>query len=487
MNVLITSAEAVPFAKVGGLADVVGSLPAALRREGVDARVVMPGYGQINHQRYNINFQFSFQFYHNRGISDVNVYMCVYDGVPFYFIQGYPYIGGENSVYSDWEWDSQRFIWFNQAVMATIHELRTRENWVVDVLNVNDWHTALLPFLVAINRYKEEWSKLATVITIHNIAYMGNYVQKFLYDAGIPYRAHWLVDRYGLHDNLLGIGLSFADKINTVSPRYATEIQYPWAGYELAGLMYDRRADLVGILNGIDDKLWDPATDRYLVQNFDASNFEVHRPANKLALQQSAHLPQRADIPIIGLVSRLTAQKGFDFAMPALWRFLAEEEVQFVLLGTGEDQIEHQVRLLAGEYPWKVRAYLEYDAALAQQIYAGCDIFLMPSHFEPCGIGQMLAMRYGALPLVRETGGLADTVQNYDGGNADYGTGFVFSWETSNAVLGTMRWATRTFRENQAAWKRMQKRAMETDFSWETSAKQYIDLYSQAKSKFQGD
>ncbi len=370
--------------------------------------------------------------------------------------------------------------------MAVIHELRTRDGWMPDALNVNDWHTALLPFLVAINRWQEEWKNLATVVSVHNIAYMGNYTQRFLYEAGIPYRAHPLIDRYGLHDNMLGIGLSFADKINTVSPRYAIEIQHPWAGYELAGLMTDRRQDLVGILNGIDTYLWDPATDRHLVQNYDASNFDTLRIVNKRHLQQKAHLPQRDDIPVIGVVSRLAAQKGFDFAVPALRRLLAETDVQFVLLGTGEPAIEHEVRLLASDFPWRVRAYLEYDGALAQQIYAGSDMFLMPSHFEPCGIGQMIAMRYGALPVVRETGGLADTVQNYDNHEGDFGTGFVFSWETSDAVLGTLRWALGTYHQRKHAWQRMQKRGMETAFSWETSARRYIELYQQAAYKAQG-
>jgi starch synthase len=222
------------------------------------------------------------------------------------------------------------------------------------------------------------------------------------------------------------------------------------------------------------------------VQNYDASNFDTLRIVNKRHLQQKAHLPQRDDIPVIGVVSRLAAQKGFDFAVPALRRLLAETDVQFVLLGTGEPAIEHEVRLLASDFPWRVRAYLEYDGALAQQIYAGSDMFLMPSHFEPCGIGQMIAMRYGALPVVRETGGLADTVQNYDNHEGDFGTGFVFSWETSDAVLGTLRWALGTYHQRKHAWQRMQKRGMETDFSWETSARRYIELYQQAAYKAQG-
>jgi starch synthase len=486
MRVLIASAEAVPFAKVGGLADVVGSLPAALRCNNVDARVILPGYGLIQHYPYNIQLAFAFDFHHRMGTTDVRVYHCVYNGVPFYFVQGHPFIGQEHSVYTHWDWDARRFIWFNQAAMAVIYELNQREGWLPDVVHTNDWHTALLPFLIGINRWKQEWRTLATVATVHNIAYMGNYVQPFLYEAGIPARDWDLINRFGLHDNMLGIGLATADKINTVSPRYALEIQYRWAGYELADLMHYRRHDLVGILNGIDVALWNPATDPHLVQQYDAENFAQLRPRNKHALQEQLGLPTRSDAPMIGVVSRLTAQKGFDFAFPGVRRILTETNAQFVLLGTGEASIENAARRLADDFPHQVRVHLDYNGTLAQRIYSAIDLFLMPSHFEPCGIGQMLAMRYGALPVVRETGGLADTVQNYDNANADFGTGFVFQWETPDAVAGTLHWAIRTYFERPDAWRRMQYRAMTTDFSWATSARQYVNLYEQAVRKIRG-
>jgi starch synthase len=484
MKVLLVSAECVPFAKVGGLADVVGSLPKALMEEGVDARVIMPGYGQINHQKFNINHQFTFQFQHHQGTTDVHVYMCIYDGVTFYFIQGYPFIGQESSVYTDWEWDAKRFIWFNQAVIATVLELNQRMSWMPDVINVSDWHTALIPFLVAESRWKQEWSKVATVLTIHNVAYMGNYLHQFLFDAGIPYRGHTLVDKYGLQDNLLGTAIAFTDKIVTVSPRYAMEIQHTWAGYELAGILTDRRFDLVGILNGIDTHLWNPETDRQLAQNFNADTFEQYRIANKRKLQEICGLPQRDRTPIIGVVSRLASQKGFDYALPAVRRLLVDTDAQFILLGTGEPDLEHQAWRLASDFGWRARAYLKYDGMISQLIYGGSDMFLMPSHYEPCGIGQMLAMRYGSLPIVRETGGLADTVQNYDNYEADYGTGFMFQWETGEAALGTMRWAVNTYHRNPDAWTRMQRRAMQTDFSWRLSAKQYIQVFTDASNKF---
>ena len=486
MRVLIASAEAVPFAKVGGLADVVGSLPAALRQNDIDARVILPGYGLIQHYPYNIQLAFAFDFPHRMGTTYVRVYHCVYNDVPFYFVQGHPFIGQEHSVYTHWEWDARRFIWFNQVTMAVIYELSQREGWLPDVLHVNDWHTALLPFLIGINRWKQEWSTLATVATVHNIAYMGNYVQPFLYEAGIPARDWDVINYFGVHDNMLGIGLATADKINTVSPRYALEIHHRWAGYELADLVRYRRHDLVGILNGIDTTLWNPATDPHLVQQYDADSFPQLRPVNKRALQEQLGLPVRQDAPMIGVVSRLVAQKGFDFAFPGVQRILRETEAQFVLLGTGEPWIEDAARRLADDFPQQVRVHLDYNSMLAQRIYSAVDMFLMPSHFEPCGIGQMLAMRYGALPVVRETGGLADTVQNYDNHNADSGTGFVFQWETSDAVAGTLRWAIRTYFERPDAWQRMQRRAMTVDFSWDRSAHQYIDLYEQAVQKIRG-
>lgn len=483
MNVFIVSAEAVPFAKVGGLADVVGSLPASLRKEGIDARVIMPGYGLIKHWDYGISRLFTFQFDHRNGTTDVDVYTCVQDGVPFYFIQAFPYLGDENQVYTEWNWDVPRFIFFNQLVMAVAWQLQQRLNWFPDIFHVNDWHTALVPFLLANSHWKKEWAQVGSVISIHNIAYQGNGVGGYMWDMGIPGRDHTLLNKHNLLDNMLGIGIAFSDIVSTVSPTYADEIQYPYAGYELAGIINDRKADLRGILNGIDVERWNPEDDPTLVSHFNASNFTEQRAENKRHLQSYARLPIREDVPVIGVVSRLTWQKGFDMAVPALRQLLADTDVQVVVLGTGDSGIETDLRNLSNQFKWKMTAFLEYDAALAQQIYAGCDMFLMPSHFEPCGIGQMLAMRYGSLPVVRKTGGLADTVANYDDADADTGTGFVFEWEDASAVLGTLRWAIDTYYNRPKAWRRMQRRAMQVDLSWENSAKQYVEIYENAIQK----
>ena len=483
MKVLLASSEAVPFAKVGGLADVVGSLPRALRKLDIDARVIIPGYGFIDHLQFDIKPVFSFDFHHRQGMNDVTLYSCVYDDIPFYLLQSPPYFGVEGEVYSHWNWDMERFIYLNQALMAALAQLNERLEWFPDVLHVNDWHTSLLPFLIKEHGHGEPWASLATVLSIHNTAYQGNHAGGFLYQAGVHGRHMPELIYYDLTDNLLGIGIAYSDVISTVSPRYAEEIKYPYAGYELSPLIGMRGDDLRGILNGLDSETWDPLTDPCLFENFSASDFEAKRPLNKRYLQSFARLPVRPDIPLIGIVSRLAAQKGFDIALPALRKVVGARQVQLVVLGTGESSLEFAFWQLDQDFPDKVTAFLQFDGALAQQIYAGCDVFLMPSHFEPCGMGQIMAMRYGALPLVRETGGLADTVENYDNADADQGTGFVFHWQEAEAVEGTLNWALDVYQQRPEAWRRMQARAMSVDFSWGKSAAAYRDLYQLAMTK----
>lgn len=483
MRVLLATVEAVPFAKVGGLADVLGSLPAALRRLDVDARVILPGYGFINHEQYGVERLLNFEFSHRLGVSAVTLFAAEQAGIPFYLLQSAPYFGLEGDVYSQWNWDMERYIFFNQATMAALYQLDETEGWFPDVVHANDWHTGLLPFMIREHVDDDKWARLASVISIHNVAYQGNHAGGFLWNAGINGRHDADLMALGLENNLLGIGIAYSDMISTVSPRYATEIQYPYAGYALAPLIARRTDDMRGILNGLDSSLWDPATDAKLINNYDADNFSVKRPPNKRHLQSFARLPLRRDVALVGIVSRLAAQKGFDLALPALCNMLSARDLQLVVLGTGEPEIEQAFWQLDQDFGDKVRAFLQFDGALAQQIYAGCDIFLMPSHFEPCGMGQMMAMRYGALPLVRETGGLADTVINYDDADADDGTGFVFHWQEAQAVEGTLNWALDVYEGRPDAWRRMQRRGMTTDFSWRKSAGQYLDMYRQALEK----
>jgi starch synthase len=485
MNVLFASAEVVPFAKAGGLGDVVGSLPKALRQQGIDARVIMPMYGFIDRARaaYNIEPAFNYQFNKRNGTADVYISMTEYDGVPIYFLASWPFFGEGGHLYTTWEWDVPRFIFFCQTIMATLWQMKNGTGglvpWFPDILHVNDWHTALAAFLLSDSRRDPVWAGVGSVLTIHNMAYQGPYAGGWLFEAGVPGRHQPDLVYQDLTDNLLATGIAYADKISTVSPRYAIEMQYPRFGEGLEGLLKVRNTykDVVGILNGIDVDRWNPATDPWIAHHFTPDNFLEVRAANKALLQQEAGLPVRPDVPLIGMVTRLVDQKGVDLAIPALRQLFMDTDVQFVVLGTGDKVLEYDLWNLCNDFRWKSRAYLQFDAILSQRIYAGSDLFLMPSRYEPCGTGQMLALHYGCLPIVRETGGLADTVQNFNNGNGDVGTGFVFLWETQEAVLGTLRWAIDTYRNRKDVFQKMQKRGMLVDFSWRKSAGEYIAMY----------
>lgn len=477
MNVLLVSAEMDPFAKVGGLADVIGSLPKALRAIGIDARVLLPLYGFIDTAYYHIEPLFTYTVSRRDRIVDVTIYTTTHDGVNVYFLYAPPFFGDEKTVYSDVERDAPRFIFFCQAVIDFLDVVFAQDNYKVDVVHANDWHTGLVPFLAQTKRETEpNWATLGTMLGIHNMAYQGDRLGGYLWEAGVPGRLSPLLlgDQ---HENMLAIAIVHSDVVTTVSPRYAIEIQYPYAGYGLDGLIRARVDDLYGILNGIDTDLWNPATDTQIVAPFDAQTFVMQRAENKRQLQAESGLEVRPNVLLIGMVTRLVWQKGLDLAVPALRWMLAGQDVQFVALGSGEPEYNEQIFRVGHDFFWKAKTFIGYNAAVAQRIYAGCDLFLMPSHYEPCGVGQMIAMRYGALPLVRETGGLADTVENYDGGSGDVGTGFRFSWETVEALYSTMTWALETYRARPDAWQRMQARAMAVDHSWTRSANTYRRLY----------
>jgi starch synthase len=337
MNILFISAEAAPFAKVGGLGDVIaaGSLPTALRQLDVDARVILPLYGTIDRAKFNIKPQFSFYFPRSNGTAFVQVYRTDWRDVPFYFVESWPFFGEEDSVYTEWSWDMPRYIFFSQVAMAVAWELRQRQNWAVDVLHVNDWHTGLIPFFLEQSRIKPEWADVRSMITIHNMAHQGNYAGGWLWDLDVPERNHPGLQSLGLHDNLLAVGVAYSDYVTTVSPRHAEEIQYPYMGYGLFQLVRSRTYEnrLYGVLNGIDTQKFDPATDPYIAENYTIENFIEARRENKRRLQTYAGLEQREDVPVIGLVSRLVWQKGIDIAATAMRQILAERDVQFS--GTG--------------------------------------------------------------------------------------------------------------------------------------------------------
>lgn len=488
MRVLFISAEMAPFAKTGGLGDVVSSLPQALKAKGVDARVLLPLYGPVRAKfGSRIDYSFSFRFTRRSGTADVHVHTTKQDGIQVYFLESWPFFSGGDYIYTDVNWDRERFVFFGQAAMATAWELgqgkHNGEAWFPNVLHVHDWHTGVIPFLLHEARYSPGWDKVASVLTIHNMAYQGWEAGGYLWQAGVPGRHHPdLVYQDGT-DNLLGIGIAYAHKLNTVSPRHATELHYPRFGEGLEGLIWVRNGDFVGILNGLDMAQIDPATDPAVRNHFDWKNFRTERPKNKIELQTELGLEQDANRPLIGLVSRLVEQKGLDFAVPGLRRLLAETDAQLIVIGKGKAEIEDELRRLEWDFGWKARIIIDYRADLAQRVYAGVDLLLVPSRYEPCGLTQMFAMRYGALPVVRETGGLADTVTNYDNGPADQGTGFLFLFEDPDAVRLTLHWAIETYRYRRDAFERMQERAMRTDFSWDRPVQQYIALYEAALAK----
>lgn len=491
MRVLFVSAEMRPFAKTGGLGDVVSSLPRALRQKGIDARVLMPLYGPIKGRFFDqIKYSFHFQFSRSSGMAEVYIHATEYDGIPVYFLESWPFFGAGEYIYTDIDWDRKRFVFFAQAAMGAAWELgqgrHNGEKWFPDLIHAHDWHTALLPFLVHESRYGIGWNEVASVLTIHNMGYQGWDAGGEMWHAGVPARHHPDLIYQDRVDNLLGIGIAYAHKVNTVSPRHALELHYPRFGEGLEGLIWVRDTDFSGILNGIDQEKVNPAINGQLPFPYDVKNFRSERRKNKAKLQESLDLPQKPDTPVLGIVSRLVDQKGMDFAIPALRRLLAETDVQLVILGAGDPVIENDMRHLDWDFGWKCRTVIDFEPDLAALMYAGCDLMLVPSRYEPCGLTQITAMRYGSLPVVRETGGLADTVVNYDDADGDEGTGFLFLFEEPDAFRMTLHWALDTYRKRRRAFERMQERAMRQDWSWDKPVEQYITLYEDALDKVRG-
>lgn len=483
MNVLFVASEMVPFAKTGGLGDVIGSLPKVLRQHGIDARVVMPHYSTVRDD--TVDYLYSYQVQRSQGDGEVTVHTTVHDGVPVYFLRSWPYFTDDGKIYTVWDWDTPRFIYFAQMTMSFIWELANGRNgaepYWPDVVHVHDWHTGLVPYLLHLARFNPGWQDVASVMTIHNMGFQGPYAGQWLDAEALPYREHPALHNDYLRDNMLGIGIAYADKVNTVSPRHALELHYERFGEGLQDVVWGRDADFSGILNGIDIDFFDPGKDPHLAQMYDVDDFREKRVENKLELQRRQYLEVDPDIPIISFVSRLTNQKGMDYAIPALREIMATTDAQFVGIGTGDPVLEAQFGQVGLEFSWKARTYLMHNFDFAKQIYAGADLLLVPSRYEPCGLAQMIAMRYGCLPLVRETGGLADTVTNFDG--EDGGTGFVFLFEEADALVNTVRWALDVFKNQREAWQAMQERGMRHNWSWDASIPDYVALYEGAMAK----
>lgn len=464
MNILFAAAEVAPLVKVGGLADVAGALPPALRRLGHDARIVMPFYRSVLERGapYNGPIAASFLPIGERE-EELRVFTTALGATPVYLLD-IPAAFDRPGVYGDGD-DDRRFILFCRGVLALMQHLREIEGWLPDVLHANDWHTALLPNYIR-TVYSYTFGHVATVYTIHNLAYQG------WSDASVRALAG-LDDRGESYLNFMARGLIYADMISTVSPTYAREILTPERGEQLDGLLRVRQGDLVGILNGIEWEVFDPATDPHIASNYSVEDISG-KAACKAALERECGFPEERRRPLLGTVSRLVAQKGLDLLNETIPWLLAKTDARLVLLGSGEPALERAFAAHARAAPERIGVTLGFDVALAQRIYAGCDGFLMPSRFEPCGLGQMIALRYGTVPIVRATGGLADTVREGTRGN-----GFRFDGYEAGELAGAIARCLTTCRDTRA-WSRLRERGMREDNSWGLRAKEYVELYGRA-------
>lgn len=469
LKILFASAEVSPFAKTGGLADVAGSLPSALKAMGCDVRVAMPRYRQID---FPMEYETDFSMYLGAAKKTCIVRKSLTGSesdLPVYFIDSYDYFD-RDGIYCFYD-DADRFAFFCISML----EMLPAVNFKPDIIHCNDWHTG--PVCMLLNekyRNEEFYSGMSTIYTIHNLKYQGNFPREvfdlFNLDKSIfnPDKSEF----YGMF-SFMKSGLVYAGKINTVSAVYAKEIQTPEYGEGMDGILKSRATDLFGILNGISYSQFNPGTDPNVFENYTADTFEK-KYENKKLLQKELGLPVR-NLPVAGIVSRLSGQKGLDLILEKSEEMM-KEDMQFVLLGTGDPYYENEFTRLCERYPDKAAVRIGFDAVLAQKIYAGCDMFLMPSRFEPCGLGQLISFRYGTIPVVRATGGLAETVKDYDTDN-ERGNGFTFTGFSSEELMDALKRALNLYSKDKTAWKELAQRVMKPDYSWQRSALRYIDLY----------
>jgi starch synthase len=473
LRVLVCASEVVPFAKTGGLADVAGALPKALAALGHDVRVALPKYAVIDSTKFGANplgAPFRVPMGANMQVG-VEVSEAI-PGVKTYLIDS-PEHFDRKALYGEPD-DAERFALFSRAVL----ELLRKSDWRPEVIHANDWQAGLIPvYLKSSYKSDPELSPIATLYTIHNLAYQGAFGPETLTKVGLD-RSLFTMDGLEFFGqvNFMKGGLIYADLLSTVSQAYSREIQTAEFGERLEGVLAGRSQDLFGVLNGIDYDEWDPATDQLLPARFSADDLRG-KAANKAALQKKLGLPDRPEVPVFGLVSRLAGQKGLDILSEALPHLL-QLDVQFALLGTGEHQYHDLLSAVAKKHPTKLGLVLGFDNLLAHQIYAGSDFFLMPSRYEPCGLGQMISLHYGTIPIVRQTGGLADTITDYNS-QTGRGNGFSFREHTAVALFGAIARALLTMKV-QPAWQRLVQNAMSSDFSWGRSAKSYAELYQRA-------
>lgn len=473
-KVLLVASEVVPFIKTGGLADVVGSLPKYINKENYDVRVMLPKYMAIPDE-YKKIMKFRTSFYVDLAWRKqyVGMFETVIEGVTFYLIDNEYYFSGVNPYGNIYE-DIEKFAFFCKAALSSLPSLDFRP----DIIHCNDWQTGLLPiYLKDVFTENPFYHGIKTIMTIHNLKFQGIWDMKTVKDiTGLSsyYFAPDKLEAYGDANYLKG-GLVYADKITTVSETYAEEIKTPFYGENLEGLMNARSNSLVGIVNGLDYEEYNPETDPHIYKNYSINNFRKEKVKNKLGLQQELGLRKDEKVFMLGIVSRLTSQKGFDL-IDYMIEQICQEDTQLVVLGTGEESYEHLFRHYEWKYGDRVSANIYYSNERSHKIYAACDAFLMPSLFEPCGLSQLMSLRYGTVPIVRETGGLKDTVVPY---NEFEGTGTGFSFRNYNAheMMSTINYAKNVFYNHKREWNKLVDRGMSCDFSWSNSAKKYEELY----------
>lgn len=479
-NVLIAASECVPFIKTGGLADVVGALPKYFDKEKFDARVVIPKYKCIDEKfRHLIKHKLYFYMDFNGGDNYVGIEYCEYEGVTIYFIDNESVFGGVTP-YDGMPWDIGKFAFFSKAVLAMLPLIEFRP----DVIHCNDWQTGLVPVYLN-ERFQGDlfFHNIKTIMTVHNLQFQGIWDWKEVSKVTGLSKYYFTPDKleFKKDANLLKGGLVYADAITTVSNTYAKEIMTEYYGEGLDGLLRARQAEVYGIVNGIDYEAFDPQTDPMIFKNYSVSDFRKKKYVNKVELQKMLGLEQDKKVMMVGIVSRLTSQKGFDLIENRMEE-MCRRYMQLVVLGTGEEWFENMFRYFESRYPGKVAVNICYSNELSHQIYAACDAFLMPSRFEPCGLSQLMSMRYGTLPIVRETGGLKDTVEPYNE-YEDKGTGFSFANYNAHEMMKILDYALQTYYDHKTKWNKMVERAMNRDFSWKTSAEKYCELYENLVGK----
>lgn len=490
VKILMATSEAVPFAKTGGLADVCGALPIELARQGHEIAVMLPAYRQTRYCGLPIE-PLGIEFIVPIGSKTVPGRLLrsrlPESNVPVYLVQQDDYYDRPELYRKDGEDypdNCERFVFFCRAVLETVRLLEMD----LDVIHAHDWQTGLVPAYLNIEyRSLPRYHRIVTLLTIHNIGYQGNFWHWDMLLTGLDWKYfNWRQMEFYGHLNLLKTGIVFADAITTVSPRYAEEIQTPEFGRGLEGVLQHRRDVLTGILNGIDDRVWNPATDKFLPTTYTAETVLQGKAICKAALQRELGLPERPETPLVASIGRLDDQKGFDLIAQVISEWVGQHEVQWVILGKGEPKYHERFAEMARRWPDRLAVRLEFSDPLAHRIEAGADIFLMPSRYEPCGLNQMYSLRYGTVPVVRETGGLADTIVDTTPATLADGTANGFSFrEDSAAALADALWRALDAYHRPDVWSQLIATGMAQDWSWARSARQYEAVYQQTLARAQ--